>query len=111
MYELVQTDMLQRGKLRPREERGYPWITQGNSNQAWTPALFPSKGPCPGHPMGPALPMEPVLFSHILSEVRCKLRHEGVMQPAKKNNQPEKSCQTSSFFSPIKQGLHGSQEK
>lgn len=77
MYELVQTDMLRRGKLRPRKERGCPWITQGNSNWAWTPALSLSKGPCPGHPTGPALPMEPVLSSHILSEVRCKLRHGG----------------------------------
>lgn len=61
--------------------------------------------------MGPALPMRLVGSSHSLSEVKCKLRHAGVMQPAKKNNQTKKSCQTSSLFSPIKQGLHGSQEK
>lgn len=61
MYELVQTDMLRKGKLRPREDRGCPWITQGNSNRAWTPALFLSKGPCPGHPMGLANGAGPIL--------------------------------------------------
>lgn len=41
-YQLVQTDMLQREKLRPREETAGLGSHKETDSWAWTPALCPS---------------------------------------------------------------------